>query len=167
MSGVRWNTLATSSSVKRIPASWRWRAGEAGVGRAAVAATAAQAFSRLLAGTRSRGSGPPSARDAQAVSLARGPGARRSEYTGGSMAVRGKGQGEVSATIANGVGGENWPGQERRVAHKSRSISASWSSVIAPAITAPTLVGGHRAHRSGLPLPGSMATTVHEDDRGS
>ena len=63
MSGVRANTSATSSSVKRMPASWAI----AGRCRPAlveppVAATAAAAFSSDLRVTRSRGSGPPSRR---------------------------------------------------------------------------------------------------------
>ena len=70
ISGVRANTSATSSSVKRTPASC------AIAGRCSpalveppVAATAAAAFSSALRVTRSRGSGPPS----RTISVARRP----------------------------------------------------------------------------------------------
>ena len=102
-----------------------------------VAATAAQAFSRLFRVTRSRGRGPPSARMRSTISPARRARARRWEYTAGSMAEPGTARPSVSDTIAM-VLAVNWPGQEPTVGAHSSSIDARSASVIAPAITAPT-----------------------------
>ena len=138
ISGVRFAMRAKSSSVKRMPASCAM----AGIWSAAlveppVAATAAQAFSKLFFVTSWRGNGPPFSSKRITISPALRVNAPRCASTAGNVADPGSARPSVSATIAM-VLAVNWPGHEPSVGRHTRSSCCSSASLISPASTAPT-----------------------------
>ncbi len=167
MSGVRFATRAKSSSVKRMPAS----CAIAGMCSAAlveppVAATAAQAFSRLFCVTSSRGSGPPFVQelhDALCSACVRAP--RFAAQPPAASPSR-EAPGPASRTPSPWCWRVNCPGQEpeRRHAHALELIELACAHA-AREHRADRLVGVEHGDVAALPAAGQRGAAVDEHRR--